>query len=165
MEASHKFHVLWNNRLQFLIQHDIHISVLSDARGRFLSGPNSWLPLHVHLWWISHDCILSFTSSFLWVSRYLLIIENLSDLQVLHLKCRFAYITCQFIDQTERTWIVGSTPMIFELVVHIDRLLAVADETAAQHVLQWLLKQKLELTIETVMSTIYHNYVINTVNI
>lgn len=59
MAVNHHIPVLWNLRIQFFLQHDIHLQILPNARGGFVSESDIRLCHDVSVWGSLHDCILS----------------------------------------------------------------------------------------------------------
>lgn len=58
MEIDNNIFVLWHCWLQFFFQHDIHLQILQNARGRSVPGQNGGFCYDVHIWWCLYDSIL-----------------------------------------------------------------------------------------------------------
>lgn len=57
MEINNHVFIFWKYGFQFPFQHDLYLSILSNARGRIISQKDSWLCNDVHFWRHMYDCI------------------------------------------------------------------------------------------------------------
>ena len=70
MATDNNLPLFWNSGFQFFLQHDIYLSVLPYAGGRFIPRTYCWFCDDVSLWRNLYDCILTVPKTEPWVFRH-----------------------------------------------------------------------------------------------